>query len=120
MLLKNPESINRNTVQFASYFHDAVKLIDGSHNHSKNGHDLVKGLKKSKFLKGKFNNKQIDQIADAIYYHNKREKIDNSNILGEHIILAQIIHDADKISKLYKSKTWKDKKGNYLSPKKIQ
>ncbi|KDR96814.1 HD domain-containing protein [Peptoclostridium litorale DSM 5388] len=118
--LNNENDITEELVRYASYFHDAVKVVDKSHNHSRNGHNLFKSLKGISDLNVSLSEEKLDQIAKAIFFHNKREKIDPSNIPNSNILLAQIIHDADKISKLYKSKTWKSSKSNYLSPKQYQ
>ncbi|GAU79587.1 HD domain-containing protein [Fusibacter sp. 3D3] len=109
------EPLDSKLIECVSIMHDSYKLVDKSYRHSSNSAYLFNELHGEKFF-SKIGDNDAKIIVKAINLHNKPEKIYAGTEYSQEEILASILHDADKISKLYKKKNWMKKK-TYLSPK---
>ncbi|WP_169577832.1 HD domain-containing protein [Saccharibacillus kuerlensis] len=113
------EQTDEKMIEYATMMHDAIKLIDSSYKHSIKSSRLLKDLTGERFFEEALTEIELHKIARAITLHNKREKIYKGTRYTEEERLACILHDADKISKIFKKSSWK-KKGKYLKVKKYE
>jgi len=113
------EQAEEKMVEYATFMHDAFKLIDSSYKHSIKSSSLLKDLAGEHFFERALTENELSRVARAITLHNKREKMYQGARYTEEERLACIVHDADKISKIFKKSSWY-KKGEYLKVEKYE
>ncbi|NGZ75732.1 HD domain-containing protein [Saccharibacillus alkalitolerans] len=111
--------VQNNLIEYATIMHDSIKLSDPSYKHASKGSEFLKGLFKLKFFEDELTEHEVNIISKAIELHNKSEKIYKGTEYSDEELLACIVHDADKISKIFKASFWK-RKGKYLKVKEYE
>lgn len=108
------ESVDEKLLIESALFHDVSKLFIKEHRHSDLSAEFY-----SEFA-SELNDSQKSMVYYAISMHNRRDKMHLNNKREESHLLATIIHDADKISKIYKKSFWILNKKQYIGPNELE
>lgn len=95
-------------IVYSAILHDIGKYKKRGREHSNAGAEFIRKKSENKIFDKVGDD--ISDICDIVYFHNRTIQISVDNIEDDVLrLMVKIVHDADKVSKIFKYKTWENK-----------